>query len=341
MKKENKQVHTACISYLRIFATICVIYLHTCSTLTDNSSLFSLNNEQRMFFDIMHQLMAWTVPIFFMITGMLFLRKEAINDVYDYIFKYGKKVFFALFFFGIPYSFLKLVSSEEIGADLFLRLFLTVVTNKSFGHLWYLYVLLGIYLIMPILKNFSDNASGHEIKFVLSILFLFDFCLPCISKIFNIEIAFEIPILYPIFYVLLGHWLFDNRNNISAIKGVISILFCIASICVINVFHWKCDVLTSYDSPLIAILASGIYIQFVKMKWRYFNLLWTIDRLCFGVYLIHPLFIHFTYRFLKVTPLSCKNYPVMTIVLFLIFVLLSFSLSWILRTNKIIKKYIL
>ena len=32
----------SCISYLRIFATICVIYLHTCSTLSENQELFDL-----------------------------------------------------------------------------------------------------------------------------------------------------------------------------------------------------------------------------------------------------------------------------------------------------------
>lgn len=343
MEKEVRRVytHATSISYLRIFATVCVIFLHTCSTLTDNQSVFALNNGQRLFFEIMHQIMAWAVPAFFMITGTLFLRKETNNGVYDYIFKYSKKILLALLCFGIPYSILKFASSGKLGKDVFGRSILAIITDESFGHLWYLYVLIGIYLIMPILKRFTDNASEQEIKFILFTIFLLDFVFPCISELIDIEIAFKSQVLYPIFYVLLGHWLYNNRNRYSKKKSVFLMLFVIIVICVINLMDWNCSIWTRYDSPLIAILASTIFILFVTKYWRNFGCLWSIDRLCFGAYLIHPLFIQFTYRFLNITPLVTNLYPIMTIVLFFIFVFLSFLSSWMLRKNKIIKKYIL
>ena len=46
------------ISYLRIFATICVVKRHMCSTLIDNEEIFSITRRELMCFPIFkkHQL---------------------------------------------------------------------------------------------------------------------------------------------------------------------------------------------------------------------------------------------------------------------------------------------
>ena len=50
----------SCISYLRIFATICVIYLHTCSTLSENQELFDLSKMQKIFFNASNDVLGST-----------------------------------------------------------------------------------------------------------------------------------------------------------------------------------------------------------------------------------------------------------------------------------------
>lgn len=68
--------HSASISYMRIIAIICVIWLHTCNTLIDNLNLFALSNNQIKFYSASYQTMHWEVPLFFMITGALLLNLE-------------------------------------------------------------------------------------------------------------------------------------------------------------------------------------------------------------------------------------------------------------------------
>ena len=104
----------SCISYLRIFATICVIYLHTCSTLSENQELFDLSKMQKIFFNASYQMMYWAVPVFFMITGMLFLRKEMHVKSSEWLFKYSRRILLALVVFGIPYAALKLVMADGL-----------------------------------------------------------------------------------------------------------------------------------------------------------------------------------------------------------------------------------
>lgn len=64
------------VSVLRIIATLSVIWLHTCSTLSDNSTLFLLSGNELLFYKIGSQLMCFAVPIFFMITGRLLLNRS-------------------------------------------------------------------------------------------------------------------------------------------------------------------------------------------------------------------------------------------------------------------------
>ena len=329
------------ISYLRIFATICVIWLHTCSTLYENPQIFNLDKKQSLFFNAASQTMSWAVPVFFMITGMLFLQSEKHIKAEDWFFKYTRRILMALIVFGVPYAALKMIMSEGLNISLFYKSILMVITDTGFGHLWYLYVLIGIYLMMPVLKSFCEKTSVNEMKLVLIALFVFNFCFPLLSRLTEYEIAFHSQILYPIFYVLMGHCLFENRKKMNKKILYIVILSCVFMIWIFNVFSFKPEVWTSYDSPLIAVLAVSIFAIFIKRKWRNTRLLWEIDRLCFGAYLIHPLFIQFTYRFMKITPIDFCFYPVMTVLFAICFICLAFISTWIMRKIGIIKKYVL
>lgn len=340
-KTEDLFIKQDSICYLRIVTTICVIWLHTCSTLYENQQIFTLNESQILFFGTSYQMMNWAVPVFFMITGMLFLRSEMHIEVTDWFFKYTKRILLALFIFGIPYSTLKIIMTEGLSISLLSKSVLAVVTNKGFGHLWYLYVLIGIYLIMPVLKSFCDTATAGEMQLVLITLFIFDFCFPLLSQLIEYKIAFVGQILYPTFYVLIGHWLFENKRRFNTKILELVSLFCVLLIWILNIFNFKPGIWTQYDSPLIVILAVSIFAQFITREWKNIRLLWVIDRLCFGAYLIHPLFIQFTYRFLKVTPVDFSPYPVMTVLFAVLFICLSFSTSWIMRKIGVLRKFVL
>ena len=329
------------ISYLRIFATICIIWLHTCSTLCENQQLFAFDKTQSLFFSVSYQMMYWAVPVFFMITEMLFLRHEMHIEANDYFFKYTRRILVALFIFGIPYAALKMMMTDGFNISVLAKSILAVISDTGFGHLWYLYVLIGIYLIMPMLKSFCNKTSDNEMKLVLIALFIFNFCFPLLSRLTEYRIAFVGQILYPTFYVLMGHWLFENRLRFDRKKLWLVTLSCVLLIWILNTFSFKPEVWTQYDSPLIAVLAISMFLLFITREWRNTRWLWKIDRLCFGAYLIHPLFIQFTYRFLKVTPIDFLFYPAMTVLFAMIFTTLSFVVAWIMRKIGVLRKYVL
>ena len=75
------------------------------------------------------------------------------------------------------------------------------------------------------------------------------------------------------------------------------------------------------------------FLFFVNINAKNKKCLWRFDRLCFGVYLIHPLFVHIIYSVFSFNPTIGKYYAFSLLVIFLVFTLLSFLSSFII--NKI------
>ena len=335
------------ISIMRVTATLAVIFLHTCNTISNNAHNYNLSETQMLFLTSGTYLMNWAVPVFLMITGALFLSKKKVITYRECLLKYSKRILLALFVFGIPFSMLEIImNTKRIDAVIFPEAILNVLTGNSWSHLWYLYALIGIYLVLPLIKAFVDKAERKDIEVILVVLFVFNFVLPVINKLFNIHIAFELPISsFPIFYVLLGTYMYretprmfrDKRACIGILLGAFMVLLVINRLTVPYG-----GALLGYNSPLIVVIASMVFLLLKGSTIKASDHLWRLDRLCFGVYLVHPVFINFVYKFMKVTPLIAgKLYPLVVVLFWMLFVLSSFLASWIMGKIKPLKKYIL
>ncbi len=335
------------ISIMRIIATIAVIFLHTCNTISNNSDKYVLSDNQRVYFSLGVYLMNWSVPVFLMITGALLLNKEKVISYKDCIAKYTKRIVFALFIFGIPFSMIESIfNKKQINIKIFIKAISDVCTGNSWSHLWYLYSLIGIYLVIPLLKTFVDKVERKDVRVILVVLFLFNFILPVFKSLFSVDIAFEIPIQsYTVFYVLLGEYLYGEKQILVQYKKMclgILIVLCVFVGLINKYYFLYSGILLGYNSPLIAVIAALIFLLLKGCSIKNINHLWKLDRLCFGVYLIHPVFINFTYKFTKITPLSVgKLYPFAIVLFWIFFVICSFITSWFMYNIKPLKKYVL
>ena len=66
-----------------------------------------------------------------------------------------------------------------------------------------------------------------------------------------------------------------------------------------------------------------------------------IGSVSFGVYLIHPLFIQFVYKFLHIVPTGSSLFPIWSFLFAAVFIILSFLASWAMSLIKPLKKYVL
>ena len=335
------------ISVMRVAATAGVVFLHTCNTISNNAGNYNLTHMQMFVLTTGNYLMNWAVPVFLMITGALLLKQEKVITYKSCITKYCKRILLALFIFGIPFSMLEIImNTKRISAVLLPQAILNVLPGNSWSHLWYLYALIGIYLILPVLKTFVDKASRCDIEVLLGIILLFNFVVPTANKIFGIDIAFEIPIVsFEVFYVLLGKYLYDETPSAFKNKKVCRGLLMVCCVFLISANYFilpKGSRYFGYDSFLVAVIAALVFVLVKDVHVKNVDRLWKIERLCFGVYLIHPLFINFIYKFMKITPLAAGEfYPFSIVVFWILFVICSFVLSWIMGKIRPLSVHVL
>lgn len=326
------------ISLLRIVATIAVVFLHVNSTIYSN---FKLSQEEYSLFSIMASFGNWAVPVFFIITGYLLLDSRRKISIRDCFVKYVRRMILVLFIFGVPMAcMIRLFSTKAFYSRLILDSIFDMLGGNSFAHLWYVYALLGVYLLLPMLKVFVDHSSRTIQLYILIIFFIFNFCIP----IYNTYAAdwggylnLYLPASsYILFYVLIGNFLrdFSLEKNISLVLLLLSSSFFL----LVSIFSKGSSVILGYGSPLVAVWACCIFINFIKFD---SNILKSIDRLCFCVYLIHPIPIQFCYRVLGLSPINFQHKILATIIFSFVFVLLSYVISLILNKISLLRKYVL
>ena len=281
--------------------------------------------------------MYWAVPVFLMITGALLLNPE--KDIsYKKCFLYARRVLLALALFGTIFALFMMVGSHQsinIGKAL-----LVVFEGKSFAHLWYLYVLIGIYLTLPVFKSFINSASRERIEVLLLVLFVFDF-IASMVKAAGHATGFSVPITWPVFYLILGYYC----KNFDSVLFKFRYLVLVVSALLVGIIAYQNPVLDNlwlgYNSPVVALMAMSVFMIFKNIDFAESKRLWKIDRLCFCVYLIHPMFIHATYRVLKITPMRFGVTWLGTIICFVTFAICSFVFSYVSSLIKPLKKYVL
>lgn len=331
------------ISILRILATLAVVFLHTNSGVLDRPDLFPVAESQEFLFILGKQAVNWAVPVFLMITGALMLKADKEITLRMCIVKYVKRVILALFCFGIPFALMELfIEKRSLNLQMLFDSVICVLTGNSWAHLWYLYMLIGFYLVLPIFKRFIQSTSRTELQNILVVLFIFQVIIPFIESLSNLDIAFDTPFAANVvFYPLLGKYLSDELPVfLRCQKRCVLSLSCSSLIFVLVCFLFHQERWLEFFALIHAVLIFSFF-RNLSLPDKVSPFLWRIDRLCFGVYLIHPLFINFAYKFLKITPASFNNCIVMIFLFFLIFSLCSFCASLIMSMIPPLKKHIL
>jgi surface polysaccharide O-acyltransferase-like enzyme len=213
MQQESK---TLWFDNLRVIATIGVIFIHVSSDYAPASGSISLYDFWvGNFFDSASR---FSVPVFVMLSGALllpkdygisiFLKKRLLRLVVPFIF-------WSLIY--ILYSFiLKLHQGAHPGFIETARNIFVQLRDGSSRHFWYIYMIIGVYLFIPIIGKWVRNASNKEMLYFLGIwLFTLIFSQPVLEKVKpDIDLTYFSGFLG---YLILGHYLtvkqFTNKKR--------------------------------------------------------------------------------------------------------------------------------
>ncbi|WP_159090731.1 acyltransferase [Aquimarina aquimarini] len=277
----------------RAITTIAVIFLHVAAPLLYEYG--KVSNELWWVGNVYDSAVRFCVPIFFMITGALLLSKD--STLSDFLRKRFLRIIPPLVFWSLVYivynTFIvdkKSVTLLEFGGKIIKGLF-----QRSEYHLWFIYVLLGLYLCIPILRKWIKNASNKEIHYFI--------------LIWGITLLYRIPGISDylpeitlvnfsgfIGYLVLGYYLANKTvrsNYIPVILVVIGTLITIFGTYYLSYQEQEfCEYLYGYLTPNVLMSSIGVFLLFKKWSIKNKIAIKTITFLSshsFGIYLSHIL----------------------------------------------------
>lgn len=340
--------HIYGFSYIRSLACIAIIILHTVysAVLLFGSDIDAQTNITSM---AVVDSMMWAVPCFIMVTGALLLETER-KITYKKLFgKYILRIFAALVIFGMVFRVFDIIMDKEpVNVAAFLKGLYEIFTGTSWSHIWYLYLLIGLYLLLPFYKKVVDNSSAKEIKYLLAVYIIFLSILPML-EIWGINCGFYIHVstIYP-FYLFGGYAIY--KHIYCPGKAASLVMFIIATLLIIGctVVRWIYDIpsmeiLWGYASLFVIMQAVGFFALLKDVKHTGFRavkwLLLKLDECSFGVYLIHMIFVRLILRYIGFNPY--ENGGILAFVAVIAGILvISYAITWILKRIPFLKKIV-
>ena len=336
------------LDLLRIWAAFTVVLLHT------NPQAYlevEISSASWNVMNLVTALCCWNVSAFFMISGAFLLSpQKALSTRMLYRKNIARMVMAFVFWsavYALTYCFLRGKGKWTFFNELI----------RGHYHMWYLFALISLYLIVPLLQKMTASKKATE-YFLLLFLVLSFF----VGRALNFVLLFELPhqdviqslqsayaqinpyrTLTPLFYFVLGHYLFayppaPRTRRLFYAAGITGFALTVL------LTRWHSGVLQTTSTVFSANASLGVLAMtsalFVFFQSLHFNLsakskalLLNLSKCTFGIYLIHPLVlerIHVTYPLLSVCILG--------IALLVFFI--SLAVSAVIRRIPILKKVI-
>lgn len=354
---------------LRVAAACAVVLLHTVTGVMDHADM-SIFPVQNKVFLILMDLTTWSVPVFIMISGYFFLDPEKEIGWRKIITKYCRRIVMALFLFGVPFACMEQVMTEgAIRPDMVGKAFVMVLEGRSWSHMWYLYLILLLYLLTPILRRILGILPLWGTVGLTAIMVVGCSLLPWIKSLSGRNIlALPDGLVYLVYY-LLGYLFVMKRRKTVVTKsvgcetgrmmkgasvqngaGIVWKLTCAlaaAIICILMIISRLSDSYTvrmAYNYPptlILSLLLTSLCIRLEgDVRQSMVKGIRVLSSYSFTVYLIHPVFLNVMYKFLDLSPLSYPLY--LSMPLFYAAVLLPTVLgAWVLFRIPVLRKYVL
>ena len=288
------------INNLRVLAMFLVVILHTTSPLI--MAYGKVPNNQWLIGDFYNALARFGVPVFVMITGALLLNRD--YELSDFLKRRLWRIIPAFIFWSLIYVAYAWYDEDiNFTADEWLNIKI-VLHQLKYGasyHLWYVYMLIGLYFIIPILSRFVRNATDKELLYFL-MLWL---AVMLLNQPYLIKFYPQVDLHYItgyIGYLVLGYYLaFKKLPEWLNAWGYAALFFASLIVIIAGTYFAGLIAKTSstlfYEpiSPLIVLLSASIFMVFksstFKLPAKIRSVVNYIGGYTYGIYLSHALIL--------------------------------------------------
>ena len=339
--KSGRVIYLDC---LRIFAAFAVVMIHTCAL---KWHAVEYTSPKFFAFNLYDAGVRWAVPVFIMISGAFLLDNSKPLTLAKLYKKQMFRILTALIFWSLAYAVYYSVRGGETSRQFWERFL------YGHFHLWYLYMLIGLYIIAPLLRKITADTKATRyfllVAFVLTLLIPDLLQIPALSILTNTyrKLNYHFTMGHVIYFVLgyyLTHTEIPKKYNkwiyLGGIIGYFTIM--LGTLHLAQVHGDQTDQLYNIISVPVFLEATAVMVFFKNRKFnmseRMQSLVFKLSKYSFGVYLCH-IFVRNAFNSHGIHTAVGNAYitvPVLCVAVFLI----SYVISFVLNQIPIVKKYL-
>lgn len=344
--------------FLRVIAIFAVVAIHV---IANKWYAYKPDTSTWQVLNFYEGFVRWGVPVFMMISGMFLLDfrrySKSVSENFWRIFKKNIiRMLVVLIFWSIFYIYFDMFLTNKFDTNP------TKLTDFLFRstkyHLWFLYLIIGFYIIAPFLQILVKNLSKKDFELLLIVLAIcccaYDFINIFLKFFLNKTLYFRVfnPELAGYLIYFLAGFYFANFEisrktriifYILAIIGVIitiygNLLFALNHEQQKDFFYHRKLLNTMFVSFGIFIFIKNIFVNFDANN-IFGKFILSLSKLTFGIYLIHIVVLDIFTKKLSITPITLDPIimvPLLSLAVFVISALLAFILSKIPILRKVV-----
>jgi len=323
------------IDWLRVLASFIVVFQHT--TFLNFKRNYGDHNWKFLFF--YNCLARHCVPLFVMISGLLFLSPKKVISMSTLYSKYIFRIFIGLVFWSFYYNVINeyVVNVHRIEFHLtvkeFQRGLYRFLTGDNSGHLWYLFFCIGLYMSTPIYKCITEKRDVAW--YTAGLCFLVSQAIPTIVKMIKLltglepslitdltrKLSFEMVGNYSSYY-FLGYLLNTHEFKHKIVIKLFYVIGIIGQLLTIALRFYACNKsgkevgdFGGYSELNVVMTAVGTFMFFKYGLGDWINrvmansifiskLIKKLSECSFGIYLAHMAVYDIFLRFFNFQPIT-------------------------------------
>lgn len=296
MEETIKKERDYSLDLLRIFGALAVVMIHASSYF---ANYFGREGAERIWGNIFDVPSRLGVPLFIMVSGSLLLDENKKISMRDVFFKYVLRTVLLIIFWSAFYTCIDWAIRVYKYKEAFSLKYFVVGFMFGYYHMWYLYMLVGLYLITPILKCLCKKENSNVVLYYIVLTLIFccvksffgvlqdrvSFCYYINRLIETLRLNFLVTFVG---YYLIG-WYLVHVGLSKKVRVWLYALGCTSLILEVIFSYLSRDFCTDNLFMVLYVVAFFVFFrQVYKGSPKLNKFICQGSKLTFGVYILHP-----------------------------------------------------
>lgn len=301
------------LDYLRVISCFLVIMVHASETFYGLEGNLILSQDHRLWIGIWDGMSRVAVPLFMMCSAYLLLPMKEGQGWGAFYKRRFLRVVPPMIVFMVLYSIVPAIVGTSTWKEAWAAVaYIPLNFPANAGHLWFMYPLLGMYLLIPVLSPWVRKATARQERFILY-LWLISTCLPYLNRWVgdiwgqcwwnNYDMLYNFA-GYP-GYFLLAHYIrehidWDRSKRlwiglISAITGLVTtfLSFYLQAVPGTGISYIELEIGWCFCTLNCVVFTFGIFLLLtcIERPGPLYKLVRDISEKSYGMYLMHMFFV--------------------------------------------------